>query len=55
MNKVIRLGMLFNEGDVPDFGSIVEDIHQRGLYYLLAKDIPKLKSAHLDAKAKSSG
>ena len=53
MNKVIRLGMLFNEGEVPDFGSIVGDVHQRGLYYLLAKDIPKLNTMLTRAAAEN--
>ena len=53
MNKFIRLGMVFNEGDVPDFGSIVEDIHQKGSYYLLAEDIPKLNTMVTRAAAEN--
>ena len=43
MNKVIKLGMLFNEGNVPDFGSIEQD-SSSGSLFLLAEDIPKLNS-----------
>lgn len=43
MNKVIKLGMLFNEGDVPDFGSIEQDSIS-GSLFLLSEDIPKLNS-----------
>ena len=43
MNKVIKLGMLFNEGNVPDFGSIEQDSGS-GSLFLLAEDIPKLNS-----------
>ena len=43
MNKVIKLGMLFNEGNVPDFGSIEQDSNS-GSLFLLAEDIPKLNS-----------
>ena len=53
MNKVIRLGMVFDEDDVPDFGSIVEDVHQMGLYYLLARDIPKLNTMLTRAAAEN--
>lgn len=53
MNKVIRLGMVFNEGDVPDFGSVVGDINQEGLYYLLAEDIPKLNTMLTRAAAEN--
>lgn len=34
--------MLFNEGDVPDFGSIQKEVTNENIYYLLAEDIPKL-------------
>ena len=43
MKKVIKLGMLFNEGDVPDFGTIEQD-SRSGSLILLAEDIPKLNS-----------
>ena len=43
MNKVIKLGMTFNEGNVPDFGSIEKSPTRRGLF-LLSEDIPKLNS-----------
>ena len=42
MNKVSRLGMLFSEGNVPDFGSIQMTSKNTNIYYLLAQDIPKL-------------
>ena len=42
MNKVILLGMVFNETDAPDFGSIRQS--ESGEYVLLADDIPKLNS-----------
>ena len=42
MNKVILLGMVFNETDAPDFGSIRQS--ESGEYILLADDIPKLNS-----------
>ena len=42
MNKVSKLGMLFNEGNVPDFGSIQMQSNDTNIYYLLAQDIPKL-------------
>ena len=44
MNKVIKLGMLFNEGEAPDFGSIEQNPRYSGEYSLLAADIPKLNS-----------
>lgn len=43
MNKVIKLGMLFNGNNVPDFGSIEQDSGS-GSLFLLAEDIPKLNS-----------
>ncbi len=42
MNKVIVLGMLFNENNAPDVGSI--RLSRSGDYILLADDIPKLNS-----------
>lgn len=42
MNKVSKLGMLFNEGNVPDFGSIQMKSNNTDIYYLSAQDIPKL-------------
>ena len=44
MNKVIKLGMLFNEGEAPDFGSIEQNPRYPGEHSLLAADIPKLNS-----------
>lgn len=43
MNTVIKLGMIFNEGNVPEFGSI-ELTPQNNNVVLLADDIPKLNS-----------
>ena len=43
MNKIIKLGMTFNEGNVPDFGSMEKD-NRSGILFLLAEDIPKLNS-----------
>lgn len=42
MNKVILLGMVFNENNAPDFGSIRQSSGNE--YTLLAADIPKLNS-----------
>ena len=42
MNKICKLGMLFNENDIPDFGSIQKKTHSQNIYCLLAEDIPKL-------------
>ena len=42
MNKVIKLGMLFNEDEVPDFGSIQPKTANPNILYLFAEDIPKL-------------
>ena len=42
MNKVIILGMLFDESNAPDVGSI--RLGRSGDYILLADDIPKLNS-----------
>lgn len=53
MNKVIRLGMLFNEGNVPDFGSIQMKSNDTNTYYLLAQDIPKLNGMLTKAAARS--
>jgi len=43
MNKVIKAGMLFNEENAPDFGSI-EKNPKNDIFYLCACDIPKLNS-----------
>ena len=43
MNKVIKLGMLFNGNNIPDFGNIEQDSDGHRLF-LLAEDIPKLNS-----------
>lgn len=51
MNKVSRLGMLFNEGNVPDFGSIQMKSNDTNIYYLLAQDIPKLNGMLTKAAA----
>ena len=53
MNKVIKLGMLFNEGNVPDFGSIQMKSNDANIYYLLAQDIPKLNGMLTKAAARS--
>ena len=42
MNKIILLGMMFDEDDAPDFGSIRQ--YSGNEYTLLADDIPKLNS-----------
>ena len=42
LNKVIKLGMVFNEGSVPDFGSI--EMGQDGALTLLDDDKSKLNS-----------
>lgn len=42
MNKVIKLNMIFNEGNVPDFGSIEEGID--GSLTLLDADKGKLNT-----------
>ena len=42
MNKIIILGMLFDESNAPDVGSI--RLGRSGDYILLADDIPKLNS-----------
>lgn len=42
MNKIILLGMVFDEEDAPDFGSIRQKNGDE--YTLLADDIPKLNS-----------
>ena len=52
MNKVIKLGMLFNEGNVPDFGSI-EQNSISGSLFLLSADIPKLNSLLTETAAAS--
>lgn len=51
MNKVSRLGILFNEGNVPDFGSIQMKSNDTNIYYLLAQDIPKLNGMLTKAAA----
>jgi len=43
MNTIIKLGMLFKEGSVPEFGSIELNPKNKSLV-LLAADIPKLNS-----------
>ena len=43
MNTTIKLGMTFNEGNVPVFGSMEFDPDTRCVI-LLAQDIPKLNS-----------
>ncbi len=43
MNKVIKLGMTFCEGNVPDFGSIEQDSAGHSLF-LLAEDISRLNT-----------
>ncbi len=52
MNKIIKLGMLFNEGNVPDFGSIEQDSSSR-ILFLLSEDIPKLNSMLTKTAAQS--
>lgn len=42
MNKEIRLGIMYNEGEAPDFGSILQNPFHPNILYLLAEDIPKL-------------
>lgn len=53
MNKVIKLGMAFNEGEVPDFGSIQQKPSNTNILYLLAEDIPKLNGMLTRAAAQS--
>ena len=43
MNKVIKLGMTFYEGNVPTFGSIEANPNGHHIF-LLSEDIPKLNS-----------
>jgi len=43
MNTIIKFGMLFNEGSLPQFGSIESNGSHNGVV-LLADDIPKLNS-----------
>lgn len=43
MSNIIKLGMVFDENNVPDFGSINQSAS--GEYTLLASDIPNLNSA----------
>ena len=42
MNKVIKLGMLFDGNSVPDFGSI--EMSEYGDYVLLDTDVSKLNT-----------
>lgn len=42
LNKIIKLNMIFNEGNVPDFGSI--ELGQDGVLTLLNTDKSKLNS-----------
>ncbi len=44
MNKVIKLGMIFNEDMAPDFGNIQQNPSDPNILYLIAEDIPKLNS-----------
>ena len=53
MNKVIKLGMLFNESELPDFGSIQQKSTNLNILYLLAEDIPKLNSMLTRASSQS--
>ena len=43
MNKAVKLGMVFNENNIPDFGSIEQNPNS-GSLFLLSEDIPKLNS-----------
>ena len=43
MGKIIKLGMVFEIGNAPDFGSICQSTSNE--YILLAADISKLNSA----------
>ena len=45
--------MLFSEGNVPDFGSIQIKSNDKNIYYLLARDIPKLNGMLTKAAAAS--
>lgn len=45
--------MLFNEGNVPDFGSIQIKSNDTNIYYLLAQDIPKLNGMLTKAASRS--
>lgn len=45
MNKVNKLGMLFDENNAPNFGSIEANPIVPGEYSLLETDISKLNSA----------
>ena len=42
MNKEIKLGIVYNEGEGPDFGTIQQQVSNPNNLYLLARDIPKL-------------
>ena len=42
MNKEIKLGIMYNEGEGPDFGTIQQHVLNPNNLYLLARDIPKL-------------
>jgi len=42
MNKEIKLGIMYNEGEGPDFGTIQQQVSNPNNLYLLARDIPKL-------------
>ena len=42
MNKEIKLGIVYNEGEGPDFGTIQQHWLNPNNLYLLARDIPKL-------------
>ena len=44
MNKAIRLGMIFNENNIPEFGSIQKSVYDENTYYLLNNDIQKLNT-----------
>lgn len=44
MNRIIKLGMVFDENNSPDFGSIEMNPEYPGEYTLLANDISKLNS-----------
>ena len=43
MAKILKLGMTFNEGSMPDFGSIDMNPHTKNIF-LLADDISKLNT-----------
>ena len=43
MNKINKFGMLFDEGNVPDFGGIEPALSGHNVI-LLSEDIPKLNS-----------